>query len=218
MTHRSHRFPMLALAVALVGLAAIPSAAQEAEETPQAPMSTTVPVEDEPNTRTIEMTRIALPAPEGAGGHGYTISVPTGWGPRTDLPMQGVMVGPPSGDPATVPSMLLVRESDVDVSDPDEILANLRANAEREDWDLTEGEIRDFGVERGLWIVRRLPAMGGAPERINAAVKLPLDGGRSLDVLATVPEAQWAGVAGLQVQYMLRSIRAAEEDGAPQPE
>lgn len=218
MSYRSHRLSVALVSVAVLGTGAVPLAAQEAEETPRAPLSTTVPVEEEKNTRTIEMTRIALPSPESAAEHGYTISVPTGWGPRTDLPTQGVMIGPPSGDPSTVPSMLLVRESDVDVSDPEEILGNLRANAEREEWDLVEGEVRDFGGARGLWIVRRLPAVGTAPDRINAAAKLPLGGGSSLDVLATVPDAQWPGVAGLQVQYMLGSIRAAEPDGVSEPD
>lgn len=217
MSHRSYRLSAV-FVLAVLALGAVPVASQEAEEAPRPPMSTTVPVEEEKNTRTIEMTRIALPALEGAGEPGYTVSVPTGWGPRSDLPARGVMIGPPSGDPSTVPSMLLVRESGVDVSDPEEVLGNLRANAEREEWDLLEGEIRDFGGTRGLWIVRRMPAIGTAPDRINAAVKLPLGEGRSLDVLATVPEAQWGGVAGLQVQYMLGSIRAAESDGAAEPE
>lgn len=218
MSYRSYRSSVAVFALAILGLGALPVAAQEAEETPRAPMSTTVPVEEEKNTRTIEMMRIALPAVEGAAEPGYTVSVPTGWGPRSDLPARGVMLGPPSGDPSTVPSMLLVRASDIDVSDPEAVLGNLRANAERDEWDLIEGEVRDFGGVSGLWIVRRLPAIGTAPDRINAAVKLPLGGGSSLDVLATVPEAQWGGVAGLQVQYMLGSIRAAEPDGSVRPE
>ena len=215
MIHRSLRFavPVLAVTFTLTILAAPPLAAQPVQPPPPAPMSTTVPVDDEPTTRTIEMTRIALPVVERAADPGYTIAVPDGWGPRPDLPAGGVLIGPPSGDPSTVPSMLLVRESDVDVSDPGKILENLRANAEREDWDLVEGETRDFGGVQGLWIVRRLPAIGTAVERINAAAKLPLDGGGSLDVVATVPADQWAAVAGLQVQYMLGSIRSAETAG-----
>jgi hypothetical protein len=113
--------------------------------------------------------------------------------------------------------MLLVRESDVDVSDPEAILSNLRANAEAGEWALVEGEVRDFGGAQGLWIVRRLPPQGLHGERINMAVKLPLDGARSLDVMATLPVDQWTGVLGQQVEHMLASIEPAEP-AAPEAE
>jgi D-alanyl-D-alanine endopeptidase (penicillin-binding protein 7) len=71
--------------------------------------------------------------------------VPLNWYPRRDIAAPGVFLGPSAGNPESHPEMLLVRESDIDVSDPEAILTNLRSNAEAGEWTLVEGEVRDFG-------------------------------------------------------------------------
>jgi hypothetical protein len=224
-SHRSFRLvlsPSAALsllAVAALGwLAAPPVFAQEGAQEARTSERTAVPVQDETDTVTVEMKRIALPGLSGEEDQPYSALVPINWLPRRDLPAPGVFVGPSAGSPESHPEMLLVRETDVDVSDPDAILHNLRANAEQNDWELIEGEVRDFGGARGLWIVRRLPPHGLHGERVNMAVKVPLEGGRSLDVLATLPADQWTGVVGQQVEQMLGSVAPSASEPTDRPQ
>lgn len=213
-----NRSGLTTLAVALALLAAGPLAAQETEKA-------VVSVEDETDTVTLEMKRLVLPSLSEETDEPYTAVVPLNWYPRRDIAAPGVFLGPAAGNPESHPEMLLVRESDVDVSDPEAILTNLRANAEAGDWTLVEGEVRDFGGAKGLWIVRKLPPQGMHGERVNMAVKVPLEGNRSLDVTATLPVDQWTGVLGQQVEHMLGSIEPAKpaaeapaEDGEPEAE
>jgi hypothetical protein len=196
--------------VALALLATGPLPAQDSERA-------VVSVEDETDTVSMEMKRLVLPSLSAEVDAPYSAVVPLNWYPRRDIAAPGVFLGPSAGNPESHPEMLLVRESDIDVSDPEAILTNLRSNAEAGEWTLVEGEVRDFGGAKGLWIVRRLPPQGMHGERINMAVKLPLDGNRSLDVTSTLPVDQWTGVLGQQVEHMLASIEPAEP-AAPEAE
>lgn len=189
---------------------ALPAPGQEAAQEPEDTSRVEVSVPDaEPKRTVIEVERVSLPAATGAADHPYTVAVPEDWSVHRPVGAPGIFLGPPDADLATTPEMLMVRESDVDLSDPDEVLRNLRTNAEAGEWTLLEGEVRDFGGVRGLWIVRRLPAQEGRfPERYNLAVKLPLEEG-SLDVLATLPTMLYDGVRERLVKYMLSSIEPA---------
>jgi hypothetical protein len=209
----SLRNPLVLAPAALVALALLATGPLPAQDSERAVVS----VEDETDTVSMEMKRLVLPSLSAEVDAPYSAVVPLNWYPRRDIAAPGVFLGPASGTPESHPEMLLVRESDVDVSDPEAILSNLRANAEAGEWALVEGEVRDFGGAQGLWIVRRLPPQGLHGERINMAVKLPLDGARSLDVMATLPVDQWTGVLGQQVEHMLASIEPAEP-AAPEAE
>lgn len=199
-----------ALAIVAFALAAAaPLRAQEENRT-------VIDVEDaEPASQTVEMKRISLPARDAGAGQPYTILVPLGWQARPDIEAPGVFVGPATGDLSDVPEAILVRESEVDLSDPEEVLGNLKAHAAAGDWTLLDGEVRDFGGTSGLWIVRRLPAGGLFGERINAVVKLPLESG-SLDLVATVPAEDYTGVTRLTIEYVLGSVRPAAPDAQPE--
>jgi hypothetical protein len=201
-----------AVAAVLAALALLVVVPATAQSTPPPAERSVVPVEDETDQITVEMKRAALPGEEDGADHPYSISIPVGWQVRRDIPAPGVFLGPADLALEQYPGMLLVRVSDVDLSDPETILGNLQKNAEAGDWTLVEGEVRDFGGAQGLWIVRRLPAQEGYGERVNMAVKLPLDGGRSLDVTATLPADQWNHVVGLQAQYMLRSLQPTKPE------
>jgi hypothetical protein len=209
----SLRNPLVLAPAALVALALLATGPLPAQDSERAVVS----VEDETDTVSMEMKRLVLPSLSAEVDAPYSAVVPLNWYPRRDIAAPGVFLGPASGNPESHPEMLLVRESDVDVSDPEAILSNLRANAEAGEWALVEGEVRDFGGAQGLWIVRRLPPQGLHGERINMAVKLPLDGNRSLDVTSTLPVDQWTGVLGQQVEHMLASIEPAEP-AAPEAE
>lgn len=193
------------LALGLAASFATPAPAQDAPT----PDRVEVQVEDAGGPAAeVTLKRIPVPSDRIGEDHPYTIEVPINWSPRRDLPVPGIVLGPPSGDPSSFPEMPLVRESDVDVSDPHAILANLKANAEQADWSLIEGEVRDFGGALGLWIVRKLPPSGMFGDRINVAVKLPL-GERSLDVTATIPEEEYDGVLAEKIARILGSLRPA---------
>lgn len=209
----SPRNPLVLAPVALAALALLAAAPLLAQDSERAVVS----VEDETDTVSVEMKRLVLPSLSEKADQPYSAVVPLNWYARRDIAAPGVFLGPSAGNPESHPEMLLVRESDVDVSDPEAILTNLRANAEAGQWTLVEGEVRDFGGAKGLWIVRRLPPEGMHGERINMAVKLPLDGNRSLDVTSTLPVDQWTGVLGQQVEHMLSSIEPAEP-AAPEAE
>lgn len=202
----SLRNPLVLAPAALVALALLATGPLPAQDSERAVVS----VEDETDTVSMEMKRLVLPSLSAEVDAPYSAVVPLNWYPRRDIAAPGVFLGPASGTPESHPEMLLVRESDVDVSDPEAILSNLRANAEAGEWALVEGEVRDFGGAQGLWIVRRLPPQGLHGERINMAVKLPLEGNRSLDVMSTLPVDQWTGVLGQQVEHMLASIEPVE--------
>jgi hypothetical protein len=209
----SLRNPLVLAPAALVALALLATGPLPAQDSERAVVS----VEDETDTVSVEMKRLVLPSLSEKADQPYSAVVPLNWYARRDIAAPGVFLGPSAGNPESHPEMLLVRESDVDVSDPEAILTNLRSNAEAGEWTLVEGEVRDFGGAKGLWIVRRLPPQGMHGERINMAVKLPLDGNRSLDVTSTLPVDQWTGVLGQQVEHMLASIEPAEP-AAPEAE
>lgn len=213
-----HKNPFALAIAALALLAAAPLLALPAQDEQPAERAV-VPVEDETDTIRVEMKRLVLPSMSEAVDEPYTAMVPLNWYARRDIAAPGVFLGPSAGNPDSHPEMLLVRQSDVDVSDPEAILANLRANAEQGGWKLVEGEVRDFGGARGLWIVRKLPPSGMHGERVNLAVKVPLAGGQSLDVTTTLPADQWTGVLGQQVEHMLGSIEPVEPaEGEPEDE
>lgn len=193
------------LTLCLAAVVTTPAPAQDPMGQDQAGMK----AEDAEAPAAVSLKRIPIPSDRDGEDQPYTIEVPTNWGPRRDLPILGVIIGPPSGDPNSFPEMPLVRESSVNVSDPAAILENLKANAKEGDWSLIEGEVRDFGGVKGLWIVRRLPPVGMHPERISLAVKLPL-GDRSLDVIATVPEAQYHGALEQDIKRILSSVRPSQ--------
>jgi hypothetical protein len=209
----SLRNPLVLAPAALVALALLATGPLPAQDSERAVVS----VEDETDTVSVEMKRLVLPSLSEKADQPYSAVVPLNWYARRDIAAPGVFLGPSAGNPESHPEMLLVRESDIDVSDPEAILTNLRSNAEAGEWTLVEGEVRDFGGAKGLWIVRRLPPQGMHGERINMAVKLPLDGNRSLDVTSTLPVDQWTGVLGQQVEHMLASIEPAEP-AAPEAE
>lgn len=156
-----------------------------------------------------DFRRISMPSPHAGEASGYTLQVPLTWQTRRDLPLPGVLLGPPVGNPNSHPEMILVRRSDVAVSDPELVLQTLRSNADRQEWELVEAEIRDFGGVTGLWIVRELPPSGLDGERVNLAVKLPFGAG-SLDLVATVPQEQRAELEPL-VRQILSSVQGASE-------
>jgi len=155
--------------------------------------------------------RIPVPSLAGEENHPFTIEIPSTWEVRRDLPAPGVFLGPPEGDPDSHPEMVLVHESEVPLGEPEAVLTNIRANAETRSWALLEAEVRDFGGVLGLWIVRKLPPAGAHGERVNVAVKLPL-GGKSLDLMATVPMAEYEALSA-QLERMLQSVRPAGAEG-----
>jgi len=202
------QLPVVSVAGLALCLAAVAAASAPAQEEPT-PNRVEVRVEDAAAPATeVTLKRIPVPSNRIGEDHPYTIEVPVNWGPRRDLPLVGVVIGPPSGDPSSNPEMPLVRESAVDVSDPAAILSNLEANASQGDWTLLEGEVRDFGDVKGLWIVRKLPPSGMHGERVNLAVKVPLGDG-SLDLTTTVPEEDYDGVLEQKVKRILFSVRPA---------
>jgi hypothetical protein len=201
--------PVTGFALLLAAALAAPAPAQE-EPVPAGGGSA---AETPSPAAEVTFKRIPIPADRSGGEHPYTIEVPLNWGPRPDVPVPGVLLGPPFGDPSNHPEMVLVRDSDVDVSKPEEVLANIEANAKTSDWELLKGEVRDFGGVRGLWIVRKLPPAGMHGERMNLAVKVPL-GSRSVDVTATIPQDQFEGALEQQVVRILGSVRPAGGPGA----
>lgn len=206
--HRSAT--LFATVLALGALGPSPSlAAQEATPAPQQPIEVEVEVPDaEPKRQVVEVERVGLPGAAGAEDYPYTVQVPADWSVHRPIGAPGAFLGPPDADPAATPEMLLVQESDVDLSDPSAVLENLRSNAQRGSWTLEEGEVRDFGGIEGLWIVQKLPPdpEGRFPERFHVAVKLPLEEG-SLNVAATVPASLYGGSREVLIKYMLGSIQ-----------
>lgn len=198
------------VSVAVLAVFAGAGAAQAAAAQDE-PTKVEVQVPDADTETTVaQYKRIDVPGAVASEPAHYTAEVPLTWEVRRDIPAPGVMLGPPAGDPTSHPEMTLVRESTVDVSDPETILAALQVNAEGADWELLDAEVRDFGGVRGLWIVRKLPPSGFHGERVNLATKLPLPEG-SLDLTATLPIEDYEGGLRATVEHVLGSVRPAGE-------
>lgn len=157
--------------------------------------------------------RIELPTLSTAQSFPYTIAIPETWEPRREIPAPGIFLGPPGAQPDSDYSMVFVRRSTVDLSDPQKVVEAIEANDPQQPWTAEELKVIDANGRKGVWILMKIPGDAKQPARRTLTVKLPIDGG-SIDVMATAPVDDFDALRP-GFEKILRSIRpdGAGEEG-----
>jgi hypothetical protein len=135
--------------------------------------------------------RIELkPAAPGVQGQPlpYTIKVPEGWQARQVEGYPGLWIGPADARPPEDPRLIWVRGSQVPLADPEKVVANVKANDEKDaTWSAPRVEVREVGGVRGVLI----QTLSGDKDkaRCTLTLKVPL-AGVSLDFIGSAPVAE----------------------------
>ncbi len=190
---RNTPFLLTALVLVLTAVLALPAtAADMAEDAAQ------------------KTQRIDLPSLSTVTPYPYTIAVPLTWEPRREIPAAGVFLGPPGSMPDNDDTMIFVRHSTVDVSDPQKVLDAIKANDPAQPWSAKELKVIDAGGRKAAWILMELPPQKDNGARRTLTVKLPVADG-SVDVMATAPVDQFDALRP-EFERILRSIQPVAAD------
>jgi len=155
--------------------------------------------------------RIALPTLSTATNFPYTIAVPATWEARREIPAPGIFLGPPGAQPDSDFSMIFVRHSSVDLTDPQKVVDAIAANDAQQPWTAEEAKVIDADGRPAVWILMKIPGDAKQPARRTLTVKLPVDDG-SVDVMATAPVDEFDALRP-EFERILRSIRPETRDG-----
>jgi hypothetical protein len=185
----SFRFTLL-LAFLSVGMAGAQTAPTPAPAKPRVPK----PIPGVPETEHAVpigesgFHRIGLPV-SGDKVFPYTVEVPAGWTVREIKDSPGLWLGPVTAQPPKDPHLVYVRISLADVSKPEEVAANIRANDAKNDaWTAPRVEVRDLEGVKGVLV--RMDSGTGDAAHSTLALKLPLEKG-GVDFLASAPRAEF---------------------------
>src|SRR5436305_4398554 len=131
----------------------------------------------------------------------YTIEVPMGWEARQVSGYPGLWIGPADSKPPEDPRLIWVRGSLVNLTEPDKVVANIRANdAADPKWSAPRVEVREVGGVRGVLV--QMDTGEGAQARSSLTLKLPLEK-VSVDVVASAPRAEFAKRSPLYERILL---------------
>jgi hypothetical protein len=154
--------------------------------------------------------RIELkPSAPGAKGQPlpYTIEVPEGWQARQVEGYPGLWIGPAGAKPPEDPRLIWVRGSQVPLADPEKVVANVKANDEKDaTWSAPRVEVREVGGVRGVLI----QTLSGDKDKARGALtlKVPL-AGVSLDFIGSAPVAELPRMLPVYEKILL-SVRPVE--------
>jgi hypothetical protein len=118
----------------------------------------------------------------------YTIEVPKDWQARQVEGYPGLWIGPAGAKPPEDPRLIWVRGSQVPLADPEKVVANVKANDEKDAaWSAPRVEIREVGGVRGVLI----QTLSGDKDKARGTLtlKVPL-AGVSLDFIGSAPVAE----------------------------
>jgi len=119
----------------------------------------------------------------------YTIEVPKDWQARQVEGYPGLWIGPADAKPPEDPRLIWVRGSLVNLTEPDKVAANIRANdAADPKWSAPRVEVKEVGGVRGLLVQMEIGE--GDKARSSLILKLPLDK-VSLDITASASRAEF---------------------------
>ncbi|HYX25676.1 MAG TPA: hypothetical protein VFC23_16105 [Thermoanaerobaculia bacterium] len=137
----------------------------------------------------------------------YTIEVPAGWEARQVSGFPGLWIGPADAKPPEDPRLIWVRGSLVNLTEPDKVAANIRANdAADPKWSAPRVEVKEVGGVRGVLV--QMETGEGAQARSSLTLKLPLEK-VSVDVVASAPRAEFAKRSPLYERILLSARPAA---------
>src|SRR3954465_4001656 len=137
----------------------------------------------------------------------YTIEVPNGWEARQVEGLPGLWIGPADAKPPEDPRLIWVRGSQVSLAEPDKVVANVKANDEKDPtWSAPRVEIREVGGVRGVLI----QTLSGEQDKARGSLtlKVPL-ANVSLDFIGSAPVAGLPKMLPLYERILL-SVRPVE--------
>ncbi|MBW8876821.1 MAG: hypothetical protein JF614_17800 [Acidobacteria bacterium] len=137
----------------------------------------------------------------------YTIEVPMGWEARQVSGFPGLWIGPADAKPPEDPRLIWVRGSLVNLTEPDKVAANIRANdAADPKWSAPRVEVKEAGGVRGVLV--QMEAGEGDKARSSLTFKLPLEK-VSVDIVASAPKAEFPKHLPLYERILLSARPAA---------
>jgi hypothetical protein len=137
----------------------------------------------------------------------YTIEVPNGWEARQVADYPGLWIGPADAKPPEDPRLIWVRGSQVSLAEPDKVVANVKANDEKDPtWSAPRVEVREVGGVRGVLF----QTLTGEKDKARGSLtlKLPL-ANVSLDFIGSAPAAELTKMLPLYERILL-SVRPVE--------
>jgi hypothetical protein len=137
----------------------------------------------------------------------YTVEVPAGWTVREIKDSPGLWLGPMTAQPPKDPHLVYIRISPSDVSDPEKVAANIRANDAKIDaWAAPLVEVRDLQGVKGVLV--RMDSGAGDAARSTLVLKLPLEKA-GVDFGASAPRAEFEKMLPTYERILLSVRRAA---------
>lgn len=137
----------------------------------------------------------------------YTLEVPADWQVREVEGFPGLWIGPADAKPPQDPRLIWIHGSQVAVTEPEKLAANIRANdAEKAEWSAPRVEVKEVGGVRGLLV--RMDAGEGGQARSTLTLKLPLQN-LGIDFVATASRAEFEKNLPLYERILL-SVRPVE--------
>jgi len=137
----------------------------------------------------------------------YTIEVPKDWESRQVADYPGLWIGPADAKPPEDPRLIWVRGSQVSLAEPDKVVANVKANDEKDPtWSAPRVEVREVGGVRGVLF----QTLTGEKDKARGSLtlKLPL-ANVSLDFIGSAPAAELTKMLPLYERILL-SVRPVE--------
>lgn len=160
-----------------------------------------------------DFQRIEL-KPAAAGVQGkplpYTIEVPKDWQARQVAGYPGLWIGPADAKPPEDARLIWVRGSQVPLAEPEKVVANVKANDEKEaSWSAPRVEVREVGGVRGV-LIQTLSGEGDKA-RGSLTLKVPL-ANVSLDFIGSAPKAEFPKMLPIYERILL-SVRPVDPAG-----
>ncbi|HEV8578793.1 MAG TPA: hypothetical protein VGX68_06875 [Thermoanaerobaculia bacterium] len=119
----------------------------------------------------------------------YTIEVPQEWQMRQVAEYPGLWIGPADAKPPEDPRLIWVRGSKVSMANPEEVVANIKANdAAQAGWSAPQVEVKEVGGVRGVLV--RMDSGEAGKERSSLTLKLPL-AGMAIDFIASADRKEF---------------------------
>lgn len=144
----------------------------------------------------------------------YTIEVPKDWEARQVADYPGLWIGPADAKPPEDPRLIWVRGSQVSLAEPDKIVANVKANDEKDPaWSAPRVEVKELGGMRGV-LIQTLSGEGDKA-RGSLTLKVPL-ANVSLDFIGSAPAAELPKMLPLYEKILL-SVRPVETAAPKKP-
>src|SRR5436305_15124053 len=137
----------------------------------------------------------------------YTIEVPKDWQARQFEGFPGLWIGPADAKPPEDPRLIWVRGSQVPLAEPEKVVANVKANDEKDPtWSAPRVEVREVGGVRGVIF----QTITGEKDKARGSLtlKLPL-ANVSLDFIGSAPVAELQKMLPLYERILL-SVRPVE--------